>query len=144
MELRTLSPVNVGQVEYEKTDGGTPVAKFGVALNTQDRSGNEMTVWTNAKCYGYLAKMMHKNDAGGRRVTVTGKMEYWEYQGEEYSVLQVHEIRFLDAKGQSGGGGFDQSQGSNDDAFDQTPPSEQPADSGGGDQVFEPDDEMPF
>lgn len=152
MEIRTIGPARVGEPEFDTTaNKGTPVAKFGVAENFEDRDGNEITVWTNCKAYGYLAKMIANANAKGRRVIVNGEMNYWEYQGEQYSEMRVNNIRFLDAKDQNNGGGggaFDQSQNGQSNAFDQSQPQQQqPAQQsagGGGGETFEPDDELPF
>ena len=99
MEIRTLTEVNVGSIEFDQTDKGTSVCKFSVADNYQDRDNNDVTAWTNCKAYGYLADMLNNNDAKGRRVSISGEMNYWEYQGEQYSELRVSSVRFVDSKG---------------------------------------------
>lgn len=134
MEIKTIADARLQQLEFDTTQGGTPVAKFAVVFDQEDNNGNEISVWQNCKVYGYLAKMLKNNQAEGRRVSVSGEMEYWEYEGSQYDVLSVDSLRFVDPVSD-----MDQRQG-------QSGPSDQRQQGGqqGSQESFEPDDDLPF
>jgi len=138
MIIKTIPDVPVRSLEFEETRGGTLVAKFAVVKDVQDNSGNEFPVWQDCKAYGYLAEMLQNNNGEGRRVSISGEMEYWQYEGDTYNALNVSSLRFVDAAGQSSG--------STGTPSKQRSPQSGPTDQSQGSQEedFIPDDDLPF
>jgi single-stranded DNA-binding protein len=141
METVALSDVNIGNLDMTETNGGTVKAELSLADNQTDRDGNEVTGWHNAVCYGSTAEFVERNAQPGRRVSVSGTRNYWEYEGETYSAIDIDSIRFVDSPDESSGG-FGQSSGSGS--------SGQSSGNGGGNaggDHFDPgeeDDDLPF
>jgi len=134
MIIKIIPDVPVRNLEFEKTDGGTLVAEFSVVKDYQDNNGEEFPVWQDCKAYGYLANMLQNNNGEGRRVSLSGEMEYWQYEGNTYDALNVNSLRFVDSPSQ-------------DEPNDPSGPSKQqdpqpePSDQ---EDEFVPDDQLPF
>lgn len=137
MEIRTYTEVMLQNLEMDETDGGTTVAKFSIVEDHTDRSDNEFGVWQNCRVYGYQAEMIRDNAAEGRRVSLSGQMEYWQYDGEIYEYLDVDSFRFVDARKDSKTPNKNQNQ-------QQAPPKKTGSRPPQEEEEFEPDGDLPF
>lgn len=146
METRVLSDVNIGNLDMKETNGGTTKAELSLADNQTDQGGEEVTAWHTAVAYGSTAEFIQRNAQPGRRVSVSGTMNYWEYEGDQYSSIDIDSIRFVDSPDEDAGGFTQDSASSNGSRRSSGGSTTGPSGGGGSSQEeeFVPDDEMPF
>jgi single-strand DNA-binding protein len=153
-------------VEIRYTQGGTAIAKFGLAVNRRwkDRNANEdreETMFIDISVFGRSAEIANQYLSKGRQVLVEGRLvlEQWTDQnGQKRSrhSISADNIQFLGSK-PSGGEGGDRPQsgyydgGGSDDyqaqAHKQPAPTQQPSYNqppAAAPNVSIEDDEIPF
>jgi single-strand DNA-binding protein len=101
-------------VELRTTQGGTQVAKLGMAINrkwTQNGETKESTCFVDMTAFGRQAEVLAQYVGKGSPLFVEGRLEYstWEGQdGQKKNKLEVviENFQFIGApRGASGGGG---------------------------------------
>lgn len=122
--------------ELRYTGSGTAVANLSVATDAPMEDDPE---WHSVTCWGDLAEIVNEHLSKGERIYAEGPVQtrQWEdSDGNTRSTTELHadEVIFLGSDGQSqtqtaGGDGQKQPAG---------PQSE------GGQETFEPDDDLPF
>jgi single-stranded DNA-binding protein len=138
MDIRTLSDVTLQNLEFGETGNGNLKADFAVANDQQGQDGEEFANWTNCTAYGYLARMLKNNKSEGRRVSLSGEMDFWLHNGDQYEKLVVNSLRYVDSASQASGQG-----GGSQQSSQQAPGGQ----SGGGQDTFDmdgEDDDLPF
>ena len=89
--------------ELRFTNGGTPVCAIRLAVPRRRRKGEAepAPVFVNVVTYGAQAEAVAEHMAKGRRVSVTGRLEYREWTTDDvrHSILEVvaSQVEFLDA-----------------------------------------------
>ena len=82
-------------VELTFTPGGTSIAKFGVAINTRKKEGDDWVdgepSFFNVTCFSDLADNVAESLDKGTRVIVIGRIEQrsWEKDGEKRTGYEV-------------------------------------------------------
>ena len=131
--------------DLNRTGDGTAVVNLRIATDESytDRDGNRQkrATWHRVTCWEGLAETVAEYLSKGSRVYVEGPMKtqsYTDSDGIEREVTKIRaqDVTFLDGRSSSGGG-------SQSSGRQQKQPTGSQND-GGGDQVFEPDDELPF
>jgi single-strand binding protein len=135
--------------QLNHTNSGTAVVNMSLATNESytDADGNEVqnTEWHDVEAWDRLAEICDQYLSAGSQVYVEGKItsSTWEDehgQTRKDTSVKAQEVMFLDSNRQgapSGDGAPPQ----------QSSPSPEPQDQrqqGGGDDTFEPDDDLPF
>ena len=101
-------------VEMRTTQGGTQVAKLGMAINrkwTQNGESKESTCFVDMTAFGRQAEVLSQYVGKGSPLFVEGRLEYstWEGQdGQKKNKLEVviENFQFIGApRGAAGGGG---------------------------------------
>ena len=101
-------------VELRNTQGGTALAKFGMAINrkyTANGESKEETCFVDLTAWGKQAELLNQYVRKGSQLMVEGRLQYstWESQeGGKRSKLEVvvENFQFVGApKGAGGGGG---------------------------------------
>jgi single-strand DNA-binding protein len=105
-------------IELRSTQGGTSIAKFGMAINrkstTQSGEVRESTCFVDLTAFGKQAEILQKYVTKGSPLFVEGRLEYstWESQeGTKRNKLEVivENFQFLGSgrgsRGEEGGGG---------------------------------------
>ena len=87
-----------------ETTGGTSVTTIRLAVSRPKRNGEDQEpVYVDVVAYGALAKPVAEYMTQGRRVAVSGRLEYREWRDDSDGFRSKHEIvadnvEFLDAK----------------------------------------------
>jgi single-strand DNA-binding protein len=100
-------------VEMRTTQGGTQVAKLGMAINrkwTQNGESKESTCFVDMTAFGRQAEVLAQYVGKGSPLFVEGRLEYstWEGQdGQKKNKLEVviENFQFIGAPRGAGGGG---------------------------------------
>ncbi len=100
-------------VELRYTQGGTALAKFGMAINrkfTQQGESKEETCFVDLTAWGRQAEVINQYTSKGAPLFVEGRLEYstWDAQdGSKRSKLAVivENFQLLGGRGGSQGGG---------------------------------------
>jgi single-strand DNA-binding protein len=128
--------------ELNYTQSGTAVVNMSLATNESytDNDGNEVqnTEWHDIEAWARLAEICNEYLSAGSQVYVEGKLvsSKWEDDNGNTRIdksVKAQEVMFLDSNRQSSPGG--------DGAPQQ---SSQPQTEQGGDESFEPSDDLPF
>jgi len=98
--------------EFNVTSGGTPVAKFSLAVsrNTKTRNGERVkeTDWFNIVAWRQLAEICEKYLHRGSKVYIEGRLsqrKYTDKEGVQRTAIEViaNDMQMLDSKEASGG-----------------------------------------
>jgi len=155
---------NLGQdPELRYTGSGTAVCNMRLATNESytDRDGEEVqqTEWHRIVAWGRLGEICNEYLDKGSQVYFEGKLQTNEWEDRdgnqrETTEIRAQEVMFLDSnrQGASQDTDFNQDRGRQEGDFDQTreqqpagPSGEQQSGpSGGEEETFEPDDDLPF
>ena len=100
-------------VELRYTQGGTAVAKLGMAINrkfTANGESRETTCYVDLTAFGRQAEVLNQYMSKGRPLFVEGRLEYstWETQeGQKRNKLEVviDNFQFVGGRGEAGGAG---------------------------------------
>ncbi len=90
--------------ELHHTNGGTPTTTLRLAVPRRKRDGEEQPpVYVDVVTFKAQAEAIVKHLTKGRRVAVTGRLEYREWKGQDNSPHSKHEViadsvSFLDSK----------------------------------------------
>lgn len=126
--------------EMRYTPNGQAVTKFSIATTEKfkDKNGErqERTTWHNIVAWGRQAEVANEFLSKGKPVYIEGRIENRSYDDKDgnkryISEVVVQRMQFLGSKGESTGGGFDQ-----------TPPQSSPDDFPTGESAQ--DDDLPF
>jgi single-strand DNA-binding protein len=126
--------------EMRYTPNGQAVTKFSIATTEKfkDKNGErqERTTWHNIVAWGRQAEVAKEYLSKGRPVYIEGRIDNRSYDDKDgnkryISEIIVQRMQFLGSKGDTSGGGFDQ-----------TPPQSQSDDFPTGDSAQ--DDDLPF
>lgn len=126
--------------EMRYTPNGQAVTKFSIATTEKfkDKNGErqERTTWHNIVAWGRQAEVANEFLSKGRPVYIEGRIENRSYDDKDgnkryISEIIVQRMQFLGSKGESTGGGFDQ-----------TPPQAPSDDFPTGESAQ--DDDLPF
>lgn len=108
-------------IELRSTQGGTALAKFGMAVNRKFKQQNgemkEETCFVDLTAWGRQAEILNQYTSKGSPLFVEGRLEYstWESEGGKRSKLAVvvENFQLMGGRGgsSSGGGGGRRSQG---------------------------------
>lgn len=97
--------------ELRYTPQGTPVASFGLAVNSRIKQGDEWkeeTLFIDIVTFGRQAETVGQFLSKGRQVLVEGRLQRrtWESDGQQRSKFEViaQAVRFLSKKGGEGQG----------------------------------------
>lgn len=114
---------NIGRdAELRRTQDGTPVAGFTVAVN--DGWGeNKRTIWFECSIWGQRAERLAEMLVKGGKVAVSGDLSTREYDGRTYMTVRVADVTLMgggEQRGEQrhasgGAGGFDARGGINDE-----------------------------
>lgn len=152
-DLNTVALVGnlTKDVELRYTPAGTPVTELRIAVGDRVKRGEQWqdaTYYFSVTAWGRMAENCAQYLSKGKKVGVTGKLTWREWEAQDGSKRQTVEItansvQFLSPQSQGGGGGHDQA----------PPPDAQPVGSGGygtpeAQSDFPPqssqDDDIPF
>ena len=105
--------------DFNVTPDGTPVAKFSLAVNRVTRASGgdkkEETEWFNIVAWRQLAEICEKYLHKGSKVYIEGRLQqrkYTDREGIQRTAVEViaNDMKMLDSKASSGGGGGNYSQ----------------------------------
>lgn len=126
-----------------ETNGGTPRVKFSLANSrrwTQDGERKEQTTWVPVQYYGKSAAAVAPYLTKGKHVTVVGRLNTYEFEGDDGKLRKGFEIVAnevqLGAKSEGGGS-------SRDDDDDAVPASKPKAKAAAKSRASDGDDENP-
>lgn len=99
--------------ELRTTPSGQSVANLGIAVNDRKKTATgeweDYAHFFNITCWGQLAENCAQYLTKGKKVGVSGKLEYrsWEQDGQKRSAVEItaFQIDFLTPKSESGVGG---------------------------------------
>ncbi|MFQ5911966.1 MAG: single-stranded DNA-binding protein [Nitrospinota bacterium] len=94
--------------EVRYTPQGTPVAKFGLAVNRRYRQGEEQreeTCFVDIVAFGRQAELVGEYLAKGRLALVEGRLQYRTWEGEDGVKRSKHEVVAQSVKFMPSGGG---------------------------------------
>ncbi len=126
--------------EMRYTPNGQAVTKFSIATTERfkDKNGEqqERTTWHNIVAWGRQAEVAKEYLSKGRPVYIEGRIDNRSYDDKDgnkryISEIVVQRMQFLGSKGDTSGGGFDQ-----------TPPKSPPDDFPTDESAQ--DDDLPF
>jgi single-strand DNA-binding protein len=126
--------------EMRYTPNGQAVTKFSIATTERfkDKNGEqqERTTWHNIVAWGRQAEVAKEYLSKGKPVYIEGRIDNRSYDDKDgnkryISEVIVQKMQFLGSRGESSGGGFDQ-----------TPPQPPPDDFPTDDSAQ--DDDLPF
>lgn len=95
-------------VEVRQTEGGTPVASFGIACNRKYGEGKEEVFFGEIVAWGKLAETCETYLSKGSKVLVEGRLKNETWQDKEGNKktktrIVAENIRFLDSKKKEAG-----------------------------------------
>ena len=105
--------------EIRRTQDGTPIASFSVAVsNGKDANGNwRDSTWLDCSMFGKRGETLAQHLTKGSKVAVSGKVSARAHEGKAYLQIRVDQVTMLgggqsaeaqqEPAGQQGGGGFD-------------------------------------
>ena len=111
--------------ELNLTQEGIPVTKFTLAVNHYSKSSSgerkEETDWFNIVAWRQLAETCEKYLHKGSKVYIEGRLtqrKYTDREGIQRTSVEVvaNDMKMLDSKGASGGGGESYTSSSNDNS----------------------------
>ena len=116
-------------VELKYTQGGSAIAKFGLAVNRKWKDRNtgekrEEVMYIDINIFGRSAEIANQHLSVGKRILVQGRIQFEQWtdqQGQERSKhsISCESFQFLDARTDNQGGASQYTQGQ-----DYTPPAQ--------------------
>lgn len=102
-------------IELRTTQGGTALAKFGMAINrkysTQNGEQKEEVCFVDLTAFGRQAEVLNQYVKKGSQLFVEGRLQYstWEKDGVKKNKLDVvvENFQFVGGRAGAGGGGED-------------------------------------
>lgn len=83
------------EAELRYTNGGQPVAKFGVAVNRRWQKNGEWqeeVAFLDVSCWGSLAENCATSLEKGTRVIVNGRMSQRQYEAKDGTMKNAYEV----------------------------------------------------
>lgn len=131
--------------ELRYTGSGTAVGNLSVATNetytNSDGETVQKTEWHTVVCWEKLAEVVNEHLSKGDRLYVEGPLETRTWEDRDGNERRTTQIKALDVIFL--GDGSPSGRGNGQD-FDRRPADAPSKESPGGDETFEPDDELPF
>jgi len=109
-------------VELRYTQGGSAIAKFGLAVNRNWKDRNtgekrEEVCYIDINIFGRSAEVANQHLAKGKRILVEGRLQFEQWQDQTGQKKSKHSIsaesfQFLDSRADNQGGGYNNQQSS--------------------------------